>query len=122
MKIKFYAIFAALSIGFTTLFALSFFSMRKEILFFKSEAEEKETELVYVYVEITETQSETEEEKWLVKEYEERIGVFDGKGQLLQIIDTYTKTLPMEDRSLLREGIEVNNEADLYSIIEAYSD
>ena len=122
MKRKFYAVFAILSICFTTLLTLSFFSMRKEIIFYQNEAKEKETELVYVYVESETIESDTDIKKWLVKEYEGKIGIFDNDGKLLQIIDTYIKTLPMEDRSLLREGIEICDEASLYSIIEAYSD
>ncbi len=123
MKKRFYAAAAMLSLCFASLFAISFFMMRKEIIFYRTKADEKETELVFVYVEEETEPIETELElKWIVKEYKDKIGIFDKEGKLTQIIDTYTKTLPLEDRMLLREGIEINDEKSLYSIIEAYSD
>ena len=84
-----------------------------------------ETDYVYVYMgtsPTTEQTDATEEERvWIIREYEERIGVFSEGGELVKVIDVYTKTLPEADRRLLREGIRVTSEKQLYSIIEDYS-
>ena len=58
----------------------------------------------------------------LNKAYNEKIGIFDSDGELVEIINTYIKALPSKDQALLREGFEVNSEKELYSVIEAYSD
>ena len=72
--------------------------------------------------ELEESNDEPEEERvWLIREYEERIGIFDENGALLDVIDVYVKTLPIADRSLLEEGFEVVGKQRLYSIIEDYS-
>ena len=62
------------------------------------------------------------EEKWLVKEYNGVIGIFTSDKKLVQVIDTYIKTLPSKDQALLREGFEVFSQKELNSVIEAYSD
>ena len=84
-----------------------------------------ETDYVYVYMGTSPTTEQTdateEAHGWIVREYEERIGVFSENGELVRVIDVYTKTLPEADRRLLREGIRVTSEKQLYSIIEDYS-
>ena len=84
-----------------------------------------ETDYVYVYMGTSPTTEQTdatkEERVWIIREYEERIGVFSEGGELVKVIDVYTKTLPEADRRLLREGIRVTSEKQLYSIIEDYS-
>lgn len=84
-----------------------------------------ETDYVYVYMGTSPTTEQTdateEAHVWIVREYEERIGVFSENGELVRVIDVYTKTLPEADRRLLREGIRVTSEKQLYSIIEDYS-
>lgn len=79
-------------------------------------------ETVYVYNENDETSLSTTEEHWIVKAYNEKIGIFNPDGELVEIIDTYIKSLPGKDQALLREGFEVNSKKELYSVIEAYSD
>ena len=79
---------------------------------------------VYVYV-TPETSVETiveseSEDGWIIREYDEIIGIFTLDGVLLNTIPTYTKTLPIADRDLLREGIAVTNREDLLSVIEDY--
>ncbi len=84
---------------------------------------------IYVYLpqEDTETESHEqpsateEEEKFIVKEYQGRIGIFSSEGRLLDVIDTYVKTLPEADRSLLGEGILVKTKEALNSLVEDYS-
>ena len=80
------------------------------------------TETIYVYTPNRETSVSTIEEKWTVKEYNGKIGIFNASGEIVEIIDTYIKSLPSKDQALLREGFEVNSEKELYSVIEAYSD
>ena len=79
-------------------------------------------ETVYVYNSTEETSISTPNESWTVKAYNEKIGIFDSDGELVEIINTYIKALPSKDQALLREGFEVNSEKELYSVIEAYSD
>lgn len=83
-----------------------------------------QTEEVYILVDAASDQNHTETLDavlFVAKEYEEKIGIFDIEGHLLQTIDTYTKTLPKTDRALLREGIELRSEAELIALIEDYS-
>lgn len=82
-----------------------------------------ETEVVYVYKDQSiESNSTTSEEGWVVREYEEQIAIFRPNGTLVRVLDTYTKTLPEADRRLLREGIAIQTEAELYSLIEDYTE
>ena len=83
-----------------------------------------ETDKVYVIVDgdlESQTTESTDKVLFVVKEYEEKIGIFDTEGRLLQTIDIYTKTLPKTDRALLREGIELRSASELDSLIEDYS-
>ena len=85
------------------------------------------TEEVYVYLPQEENESELplpetpETSGYLVKEYRGQIGIFSSDGTLLEILDTYIKTLPEADRALLGEGISVKTKAEMYAIIEDYS-
>ena len=82
------------------------------------------TEEVYVFVDAEGDQTHSDnpgEVLFVAKEYEEKIGIFDTSGCLVQTIDIYTKTLPKTDRALLREGIELRSEDELISLIEDYS-
>ena len=86
-----------------------------------------ETEEVYVYLPQEEREPETaappedETSGYLVKEYQGQIGIFSSDGTLLEILDTYVKTLPEADRTLLGEGIWVKTREELNSLIEDYS-
>ena len=66
--------------------------------------------------------SESKQEYWTVKEHEGKIGIFQGDGVLIQILDTYVKTLPKADQKLLGEGFEIDSRDKLNAIIEDYSD
>ena len=82
----------------------------------------KEPEYIYVYAE-PETNSEdtaATESTWIVREHDERIGIFTEDGVLLRVVDVYTKTLPKADRILLREGIAVTSRQDLYALMEDF--
>ncbi|MBQ8850381.1 MAG: hypothetical protein IJ011_08640 [Clostridia bacterium] len=101
------------SVTFTLLFALR-----------KKHSLPKDTDAVYIYVSQNDTETEaiTKKDAWQIKDYNGKIGVFDIDGKLIQVIDTYVKTLPEVDRAEIEEGFWVNSEKELYSIIEAYSD
>ncbi len=85
----------------------------------------------YIYVYVTDTTTVTEqpsteseeslEEGWIIKEHDQKIGIFHLDGSLLCVLDTYTKTLPKADRDLLREGISVFTKQELYALIEDYT-
>ena len=81
------------------------------------------TEEVYIFVQMPpkDATEDSGEVLFIVREYEEKIGIFDRNGKLLRIIDIYTKTLPKTDRALLREGIELRSQEELDSLIEDYS-
>ena len=85
-----------------------------------------EKEIVYVYAEndilpSAPNPSEPDEKIWIVREYRGQIGIFSEDDALVRTINVYIKTLPETDRILLKEGIRVTSERQLYSIIEDYS-
>jgi len=89
----------------------------------KIKHEPSDTEVLYVYVTDEIKESETESfAEGKVAEYNGRIGIFSSDGTLLQMLETYVKTLPEADRTALREGILISSEEELYSVIEAYTD
>ncbi len=74
--------------------------------------------------ELTDTESNTvnaEKEIFIIREYMEKIGVFSQKGELLIMLEVYTKTLPEADKILLGEGFEVVGKNQLNAIIEDYT-
>ena len=86
-----------------------------------------ETEYVYVnagyFPEMTKAESSTSENGiFIVKEYENKIGIFNESGELIEVIDVYTKTLPNTDQRLLEEGITIYSRSELNAIIEDYSE
>ncbi len=87
-----------------------------------------QTEYIYVYVPKEENDEppslkpDAESTGWTLKEHQGRIGIFDTTGTLIQVIDTYVKTLPKADQSMLGEGIYADTEQELRSLIEDYSD
>ncbi len=84
-----------------------------------------QTEYVYIKVEdtnadgISDTAADTE--KYIVREYMGKIGIFVEDGSLLDVIDTYVNTLPEADKRLLGEGIEIIGQQQLFEIIQDYS-
>ena len=124
MKIKiWYAFFAIISLVFLMFMSVLTFAFAYNVKTNTKSPQINDT--VYVYVS-EEQESEIESESalhyWIVKEYNEKIGIFDKNGDLFKIIDVYIKALPKSDQAALREGIEIKSEKELYSIIEAYSD
>ena len=89
---------------------------------------EGNTDVVYIPIYVETTESITEQTtvesnifSWIIRSYEGKIGVFSSDGNLARVIEVYIKTLPATDRRLLEEGIVVNDETELRSIIEDYS-
>ena len=84
-----------------------------------------QTEYVYVYVSPDETSNEATDTSdpygWIIREHDERIGIFNSENVLIHVIETHIKTLPVADRELLREGIWVNSRKELLSVIEDYT-
>lgn len=84
-------------------------------------------EEIYVYLPQEESKIEneistdTEPRGYLVQEYHGQIGIFSSDGTLLEILDTYVKTLPEADRALLGEGIWIETREALNALIEDYS-
>jgi len=58
---------------------------------------------------------------FIIREYMEKIGVFSQEGELITMLEVYTKTLPEADRILLGEGFEVIGKKQLNAIIEDYT-
>ncbi len=85
-----------------------------------------QSEYVYVYVtpETTESNiSDTESVNgWIIREHEGQIGIFTLDNVLINTLEVYTKTLPIADRNLLREGITVTTRKELFSVIEDYTE
>lgn len=81
----------------------------------------------YIYISKNEppssniTDNPEELERYFIKEYMNKIGIFNSEGTLIDVIEVYTKTLPEADRRLLGEGFEVIGRKQLNSIIEDYS-
>ena len=98
-------------------------SKRSTPAFIEKSDPEIQEKYVYVYVKPDEdTTGTAEEEIWVVKEHESRIGIFSANGELLELLEIQTKTLPIADQGLLREGITVTNRSALYALIEDYSE
>lgn len=84
-----------------------------------------QTEHIYVFLGPEETEAAestaSEEMVLIVREYRERIGIFNEGDELIDIIDVYTRTLPEADRLMLKEGIVIKSKNELNSLIEDYS-
>lgn len=87
-----------------------------------------ETRVIYVPIYFEET-VKTEEEStstsqikyFTVKNYGQKIGVFNEEQTLVSVIEVYTKTLPKADRDLLEKGMVVFSEDELRRIVEDYT-
>lgn len=124
MKHKFSYILAAINSLF---FLILISAVSFAFIFFVKQSDVKvhTTDTVYVYVSSdTELSTDTDKNEYsrFITAYNGRIGIYDSEGVLLQVIDVYTKTLPMPDQDELQEGFWIDSEKELYSIIEAYSD
>ena len=117
---RIYIYFAALSLVFLCLIALTAIMLSASLKY--TTASPQETEILYVYLEESSHDSESISALFFIKEHNEKIGIFNSDGTLIKTIDTYVKALPEAERTALRQGFEVNSKKELYSIIEAYTD
>ena len=69
----------------------------------------------------TEESEQQQETVFTVRDHNGAIGVFSENGELLMILDVYTKALPKADRDLLEKGFEVIGTSRLNAIIEDYT-
>ncbi len=60
--------------------------------------------------------------KYTVRELDGRIGIFDSLGGLIKTLPTLVEFLPEKDREMLRDGIKLYSDGELYSLIEDYSE
>ena len=119
---------AVCSILMLAILFLTLFTVKKSERFTDAQVSDiftSQTEYIYVYISPEETLplpfDSSEIESWTVREYEERIGIFNSDNVLIHVIETHIKTLPVADRDLLREGIKVNSKKELLSVIEDYT-
>ena len=70
---------------------------------------------------IEKEESTSPENKYVIKEYKGIIAIFTSDGKLLRELNVYVKTLPEKDRAMLSYGIEVKDDAKLYSLIQDYT-
>ena len=61
------------------------------------------------------------EKSWIIRTYDERIGVFDATGKLEYIVNVYVFSLPQSDQELLKNGILVSSEKELEALMEDYT-
>lgn len=61
----------------------------------------------------------TQPRKYIIKEYNDMVAVFDkGSGLMVKITDSYVSALPEEDRKNLSKGIVVEDEESLRKLLE----
>ncbi len=85
------------------------------------------SEFVYIYLSQDDKASQADVETgeisgWILRAYQDRIGIFREDGSLENILDIQIKTLPKADQLLLEEGIYAKDQNMLDSLIEDYSE
>ena len=120
-------IYISLSVILCISLGFSVFFLVHSLFFPKQKTNEPTSEWVYIYLSQEEDDSskETDEAQsvgWILKAYQERIGIFREDGSLEDILDVQIKTLPKADRDLLEEGIYAPDRITLESLIEDYSE
>lgn len=71
--------------------------------------------------EINDSNGEVVQYSYLLKEYEEKIGIFrSGEDSPFQILNVYVANLPYLDQQELKQGVPVENEEKLRILIEDY--
>ena len=72
-------------------------------------------------VQSDEEQSEQENFTFIIKEYQGKVAVFQGQAsEPLFVSDVSISSLPLADKEILSEGIEVSSERELNRLIEDY--
>ena len=63
--------------------------------------------------------AESVENSYMIKEFEDKIGVFKN-GDFQYYLDVYIFTLPEKEQKLLCQGIIVSSEQELFDILSSY--
>ena len=63
--------------------------------------------------------AESVENSYMIKEFEDKIGVFKN-GDFQYYLDVYIFTLPEKEQKLLNQGIVVSSEQELFDILSSY--
>lgn len=97
----------------------------RTILFSAAAAVVIMTALVFYYYQQQPTPNESSgysaPYRYVLKEYEEKIGVYrQGEETPFRTIDVYVSTLPSVDQTELQNGIYIQSEEKLRSLIEDY--
>ena len=127
-KKQFLAMLALFGFVMVSIFSLAVGILVHSIQKNKSSLPAPEPEYIYVYVPETGSDEsdtalpDTGSVGWILKEHHGQIGIFQKDGTLIQVLDTYIKTLPKADRGMLGEGIYADTEEELRDLIEDYSD
>ena len=58
---------------------------------------------------------------YTLRTYRDLIGVFDGDGQLIRVLNVYCAALPEADQAALESGITVSSMEEVFRILAAYS-
>ncbi len=127
-KLKILRIMAIYSLAMLAMILFSLSFSKNKSSYIPSEDDNSyvpQTEYVYIKVEDNVGDNESEEmtdniEKYIMREYMGKIGVFSEDGILLYSLDIYIKTLPEADRRLLGEGIEIFGKEALNELIQDY--
>ena len=121
---KVYILISAYSLVLLGLFSVTACVLIGSLSRAKSSVGTVDTEYIYVYA--TENESsegaQSEADIWIARKHGEIIGIFSLDGDLIEVIDTYVKTLPEADKRLLGEGFEIVGKKQLNSIIEDYTE
>lgn len=64
---------------------------------------------------------DTKEYRYQVTSYRGHIGIYDAEGSLRSEVMVSVAELPFEDRELLKKGIFLESEAELYALMEDYT-
>ena len=115
-KIFVFSIFI-LAVLIITSILLSYLLLTNKILQINSQNITTEPDVPVI--ENTDNIIEKETKKFILKEYNGKIGVYENES-LIYTLDTYVFTLPEADKQLLNKGIEASSLDELYKIIEGY--
>lgn len=88
--------------------------LEKEVLAMKSEQQSNA-------ISVSDSADSDDDAVWIIRTYEERIGVFNLNGSLEYVVDVYVITLPSADQALLKQGIYVKGQDQLTALMEDYT-
>ncbi len=91
-------------------------------MFLEGRISEAKNGLIAAHADTVKVSVEEDEEKYVLREYSGRIGVFEGDALTpCEVLDVYVFTLPAADRSALKVGIAVYGSDALRALIEDFT-